>query len=279
MITGSTRLYAIIGDPIEHVRTPMAFNDIFAARGIDAVCLPVHIGRDDLPRGWAGLKSILNLDGFIVTAPHKAGAAASCERLEGDAVHTRVANTIRREADGSFTGTLLDGRGFVAGLMNHGHDVANHGHDVAGRRFYLAGAGGAGTALSYALAASGVAALTVNNRTRSKAEALVAGVKKAYPQCDVRLGTRDASGHDVAVNATSLGLKPDDGHSFDLDTVDRNALVAEVVMMPEMTPLLIAAKARGHAVHFGTHMLQGQLDAMMDFLQPGERAGQAGHHR
>jgi len=75
MITGTTRLYAIIGDPIAHVRTPMAFNDYFLARNIDAVCLPVHIGRDDLPKGWAGLKSIANLDGFIVTAPHKAESA------------------------------------------------------------------------------------------------------------------------------------------------------------------------------------------------------------
>ena len=75
MITGTTRLYAIIGDPIAHVRTPMAFNEYFLAQKIDAVCLPIHIGRDDLPRGWAGLKSIANLDGFIVTAPHKADSA------------------------------------------------------------------------------------------------------------------------------------------------------------------------------------------------------------
>jgi shikimate dehydrogenase len=61
MITGTTDLYAIIGDPIAHVRTPMAFNDYFAEHKIDAVCLPVHILRDDLPRGWAGLKSIVNL--------------------------------------------------------------------------------------------------------------------------------------------------------------------------------------------------------------------------
>jgi shikimate dehydrogenase len=53
----------------------MAFNDYFLARNVDAVCLPIHIGRDDLPHGWAGLKSIANLDGFIVTAPHEAESA------------------------------------------------------------------------------------------------------------------------------------------------------------------------------------------------------------
>jgi shikimate dehydrogenase len=267
MITGHTRLFAIIGDPIEHVRTPMAFNGYFAEQGIDAVCLPVHIGRDDLPRGWAGLKSLLNLNGFIVTAPHKAEAAQLCDRVEGDAVHTGVANTIRREADGSFTGTLLDGRGFVAGLLKHGHTVA-------GPRFYLAGAGGAATALAYALANAGAKALTIHNRTRSKAERLVEGVAKAYPHCAVRLGTANASDHDVVINATSLGLKPDDGYSFDLASADPIALIAEVVMMPEMTPLLIAAKARGHAIHFGTHMLNGQLALMFEFLRVGKSTGQ-----
>ena len=259
MITGTTRLYAIIGDPIAHVRTPMAFNEYFLAQNIDAVCLPIHIGRDDLPRGWAGLKAIANLDGFIVTAPHKADSARLCEKLEGDGLHTKVVNTVRREPDGSFSGTLLDGRGFVSGLIKQGHQVK-------GRRFYMAGAGGAGTALAYALADAGAAALTIHNRTRSKAEKLVIDVGAAYPAIDIRVGTADASGHDIAVNATSLGLKPDDGHSFDLASVDASALVAEVVMKPDMTPLLIAAEKRGHRIHFGIHMLNSQLDLMMQFL-------------
>lgn len=260
MITGTTRLYAIIGDPIAHVRTPMVFNDYFAERNIDAICVPIHIGRDDLPRGWAGLKSMVNLDGFIVTAPHKAESAQLSDRLEGDGVHTKVVNTVRREPDGSFSSTLLDGRGFVRGLINQDHEVK-------GKRFYVAGAGGAGTALAYALAGSGVAALTIHNRTRAKAERLVADVGKAFPGCDVKVGTANAAGYDVAVNATSLGLKPDDGHSFELASVDPTALVAEVVMKPDMTPLLIAAEKRGHKIHFGIHMLNSQLELMMQFLE------------
>jgi shikimate dehydrogenase len=259
MITGTTRLYAIIGDPIAHVRTPMAFNDYFLARNIDAVCLPVQIGRDDLPRGWAGLKSIANLDGFIVTAPHKAEAARLCDRLAGDGRHTGVVNTVRREPDGSFSGTLLDGSGFVSGLIKRGHHVK-------GQRFYMAGAGGAGTALAYALADAGAVALTIHNRTKSRAERLVAEVGATFPGIDIRLGTADAGGHAIVVNATSLGLQPDDGHSFDLASADPSALVAEVVMKPDMTPLLIAAEQRGHAIHFGIHMLNSQLDLMMQFL-------------
>jgi shikimate dehydrogenase len=265
MISGTTRLYAIIGDPITHVRTPMAFNAYFLGRNIDAVCLPIHIGRDDLPRGWAGLKSIANLDGFIVTAPHKAEAARLCDKLEDDGLHTKVVNTVRREPDGSFSGTLLDGRGFVSGLINKGHQVK-------GRRFYMAGAGGAGTALAFALANTGAAVLTIHNRTRSRAEKLAADVGAAFPGIDVQVGSADASGHDIVVNATALGLKPDDGHSFDLASVDPSALVAEVVMKPDMTPLLIAAEKRGHAIHFGIHMLNSQLELMMQFLGVNARA-------
>jgi shikimate dehydrogenase len=258
-ITGTTRLYSIIGDPVAHVRTPMAFQDYFKAHAVDAVCVPVHIARGDLPRGWAGLKAMVNMDGFIVTAPHKAEAGQLCEKLEGDGFHTKVVNTVRREKDGTYTGTLLDGRGFVRGLLSHGHEVK-------GRRIFLAGAGGAGTALSFALAHGGAAAITIHNRTRPRGEKLAAAVSKAYPACDVKVGTEDASGHDIAVNATSLGLKPDDGHAFDLASVDASALVAEVVMKPDMTPLLIAAEKRGHRIHFGIHMLNSQLELMMQFF-------------
>jgi shikimate dehydrogenase len=259
MITGTTRLYAITGDPVAHVRTPMVFNEYFEAHDIDAICVAIHIDRNELAQGWPGLKAIRNLDGFIVTAPHKAESAQLCDELVDDGAHTRVVNTVRRDPDGRYVGTLLDGRGFVAGLNGEGYDVR-------GRSVYVAGAGGAGTALAYALAGSGVAALTIHNRTRSKAEALVAGVGKTFPACAVRLGTSDASGHDFAVNATSLGLKADDPHSFDLMSVDPRTVVAEVVMKPEITPLLAAAKSRGHAVHFGTHMLSGQLGMMMQFF-------------
>jgi shikimate dehydrogenase len=259
MITGTTRLYAIIGDPVAHVRTPMSFNAYFAEHRIDAVCLPFHIARDDLARGWRGLRSLLNLDGFIVTAPHKQEAARLCDRLVDDAHHVGVVNTMRREADGSYCGTLLDGRGFVAGLRSKGHDPG-------GARIYIAGAGGAGNALAFALAANGASAITIHNRTRAKAADLVERLRRAYPKIEVGLGTADAGGHDIAVNATSLGLEADDPLSFDLTTVSPHGLVAEVIMIPKMTRLLREAEARGHRIHYGTLMLDGQLGEMMEFF-------------
>jgi shikimate dehydrogenase len=140
------------------------------------------------------------------------------------------------------------------------------GYEVARRRVYIAGSGGAGTALAFALADSGVRSLTIHNRTASRAEALVKQIRSTFPDCEVRPGTRDAAGHDIVVNATALGLKSDDGFSFDPETADPAALFAEVIMKPEYTPLLLAARARGHQVHSGVHMLDGQLEMMMAFF-------------
>jgi shikimate dehydrogenase len=136
----------------------------------------------------------------------------------------------------------------------------------------MAGAGGAGTALAFALAGSSITALTIHNRTKSKAADLVTRVGATFPDCQVRLGTSDASGHDIVINATSLGLEPNDPFSFNLTSADPSALFAEVVMKPEITPLLVAAQARGHRVHSGIHMLNGQLEMMMKFLGLAERS-------
>ncbi len=259
MVAGHARLYAIIGDPIAHVRTPLVFNAFFEAHGMDAVCVPLHIRPQDLDAAIAGLRGIANLDGFIVTAPHKARLAALVDHLEGDGALVGAVNTVRRSADGRLSGTMLDGHGFVTGL-------ARAGHAVAGRSVYLAGAGGAASALAFALAGAGIARLTVFNRTPERAEALLVRLKAAYPQLETALGSRDPRGHDLAVNATPLGLEPDDPFSFDIDTLSPATLVAEVLMKPETTALLIAAAARGCPIHQGKHMLDGQRDLMMAYF-------------
>lgn len=259
MVAGTARLYAIIGDPVGHVRTPLVFNAYFAERGIDAVCVPIHIRPDELETAMAGLKAIANLDGFIVTAPHKARVAGIVDRLVGDGDKVGAVNTVRREADGTFTGTMLDGHGFVAGL-------AKAGWGAQGKSVYIAGAGGAASAIAFALAGAGMARLTLFDRTPAIGQALLKRVKAAYPQIETQFGTRDPSGHDLAVNATPLGLEPDDPFSFDVEKADPQTLVAEVLMKPETTALLHAAAARGCAIHQGKHMLDGQRDLMMAYF-------------
>ena len=116
-----------------------------------------------------------------------------------------------------------------------------------------------------ALAAEAPARLTLVNRSLDKLAGLAARLKTHHPDLAVVLGG-DVAGHDLVINATSLGLKPEDPLPLAVEDVDPGALVAEVIMQPEETALLQAARARGLGVHPGRAMLEGQLAEMFAFL-------------
>jgi len=262
MITGNTRLYGIIGHPIGHVRVPMTFNERFARDGIDAVSLPLDAAPERFADAIRGLRALENLGGFVVTAPHKQAMVALCDEVVGEARLVGAVNTVRRDPDGRLVGELFDGQGFVHGLLARGHVLA-------GRRVFLNGAGGAGNAVAFALARAGVASITVHNRTAARAVDLVQRVARAYPQCAVTVGPKDARGFDIAINATSVGLK--DGElSFDVSALAPPTLVAEVIMKPEKTALILAAEALGCPAQPGRHMLDHQVDLMFDFMRIGQ---------
>jgi shikimate dehydrogenase len=258
-ITGKARLYAIVGDPIAHVRVPAVFNARFAERDTDAACVPLHVSAAGLLAAIGGLRALQNLDGFVVTAPHKHTMADLCDEVIGEGRLVGAVNAVRRTAEGRLVGDLFDGQGFVAGLRAAGHSPQ-------GRRAFVAGAGGAAAAVSFALARAGVAAITIHNRTAPRAEALARKLRAAYPSCDVRTGAADPAGHDLAVNATSVGLEPGDPLPFEVSDLERTTVVAEVLMKPEKTPLLVAAERHGCPIHLGRHMLDSQVDLMFAFF-------------
>ncbi len=258
-ITGNTRISAIIADPIHHVKTPQGINARLDELRVDGVLVPVHVTADGLSAVVDGFRQMQNFQGFIVTVPHKSAIVALCDEVDPDAARIGAVNVVCREADGRLKGYMLDGEGFVAGLREAGIDPA-------GRSAYLAGAGGAANAIAFALARAGVTRLTIANRTASKAEGLIQRVAGAYPEVPCHIGGRDANGHDLVVNATSLGLHEDDALPLDADSLDAGQIVAEIIMQPAQTALLAAAEARGCRTHPGLPMLQNQLKLMTRIL-------------
>jgi shikimate dehydrogenase len=263
-ISGHTRLVVILAHPVGHVRTPSALNAHFAALGRDAVLVPMQVGPEDLSAVVAALRRVENLGGIVVTVPHKEAIAALCDTLTEAARIVGAVNVIRREPDGRLTGGQFDGEGFRAGLVAAGHDPR-------GRRVWMVGAGGAAAGIGYALLRNGAAALTIHNRNVARAEALATRLAAALPDARVSVCGPDPAGHDIVVNATSLGLKPDDPLPVDARLLQPGMLVAEVVMQPDVTALLDAAKARGCATHRGLHMLTEQVPILADFVaaEPG----------
>lgn len=253
------RLYGILGDPVGQARSPSVFNARFAAEGRDAVMVPIEAAASDLEATLSGLRKIKNFAGLVVTVPHKAAAAAIARRRSTRVDLVRAANVLR-PIEGGWEAELFDGDGFVNGLRSKGHQVK-------GKAVAIVGAGGAGIAIAEAILAAG-GIISLSDRELHREEATIDLLNGAFPG-RISLGAPGPI-HAIAVNATPAGMDGDRSMVFDPATLDKRALVAEVVMKPAVTPLLQAAAELGLATHEGRHMLDGQADAIWSFLAMGE---------
>lgn len=259
VIGGATRLMGVIGDPIAQARTPGAINPIFAAKGADIACVPLHVPSAELATIWAGLRAVPNLVGFGITLPHKQHALDLCDSLDPVAARVGAVNLVRREADGSLRGYQFDGAGFVRGLRAAG--IA-----IEGRSCLMVGAGGAAVAIAFALAEAGVAEIVVANRTRTKAETLADKVNGDLGRGLARAGDPRPEPGQLVINATSLGLRDSDPLPLDPALLEPGMTMAEVIAQPEVTAVLHAAQARAVETHSGLHMIEGQVGAIADHI-------------
>jgi shikimate dehydrogenase len=258
-IAGATKICAILADPIHQVRTPQAFNALMRQWNQDAVLVPLHVVPDKLETVIGGLRQTENLAGFAVTVPHKSAVLGLLDEASAHAHAVGAVNVVRREPDGRLVGDVLDGVGFVAGLRQKGIEPR-------GMSVFLAGAGGAANAIAFSLAEAGVASLGIWNRTRAKSEDLRARLLVLYPDLPIAIANNDPAGADLVVNATSLGLRDGDPPPLDLDRLQARQVVAEVIMKPVMTLLLLAAEGRGCQICLGAPMLDCQLALMAEFM-------------
>lgn len=251
-IDGETWIMGMIGDPVAQVKTPQVINAIFEREGANIRCVPLHIAAADLAAAMTGLKAMRNVIGLGVTLPHKQQIAAHCDSIDPAALQVGAINVVRRERDGGFRGYQFDGWGFVGGLLAEGHDPR-------GRQCLVIGAGGAAAAIVHALIEAGASAITIANRTRARAETLARQILDAGSPVPVEAGDIAPKPGQIIVNATSLGMAPDDALPLDPATLGETMLVAEVVAKPETTRLLEEAALRGAATHSGIHMIASQV--------------------
>jgi shikimate 5-dehydrogenase len=265
-IQGSTILTGTIADPIAHVQAPESMSAWFAEREIDAVWLPFHVKPEGLAVFVEGLRVMNNLAGFTVTMPHKQAIVPLLDDVSPRVHRCGAANLIRREADGGMVGEIADGIGFVAGLRDSG--VA-----IVGRTVGLVGAGGAGTAIAWAIAEENPAAIAIIEVDRERQDRLTADIANAFPHVSVIRGWTDPRAIDVAVNATPCGLHAGDPLPFDPQDMRRDATVVEIIMKPAVTPLMTKAAALGMRVVPGQRMLDSQLAIYAKYmgLEPGPR--------
>ena len=255
-MTDQLLLAGVIGDPVEHSRSPALHNAAFAYLGLRAHYERWHTSAADLPARVESLRAPSIL-GANVTLPHKIAVLSLLDRLDPEVELIGAVNTIIREADGLLRGANTDAPAFLASLREEA------GYTPEGQSVVIFGASGAARAAAVALVGASAARLVVVNRTLDRAERLLGDVLAsadadpllfALTPDDPALPALMAEAS-LIVNATSLGWHGDES-PVAAELIPPAALVFDMVYRP--TRLLRDAAARGARPLDGSGMLVRQ---------------------
>lgn len=243
--------FAVIGDPIEHSKSPAMHNAWFEEMAIDAAYIPVHVTPESLETAITGLKT-LGASGWNVTIPHKTSIIPYLDELDELAAKMGAVNTVVRTKDGKLKGYNTDGVGFVRSLEEA---VGPHHKD---KPVLLIGAGGAARGIAFAMQQQGYTNITITNRTVEKAQSIVdeLGTGRAISLADAE---ENLAGFGILVQMTSAGLASGDfSMPFSLNRLTKGAIVADIVYNPLMTPFLQAAEKKDAHIVTGLGMFVHQ---------------------
>ncbi len=257
-ISSDTKLYAVIGDPIEHSLSPVMQNVAFQHLRLNSIYLAFRVQPQDLSVAVAGMKS-LGFSGFNVTVPHKVSVMKYLDRVDGPGVDIGAVNTVVNK-DEMLIGYNTDGVGALTALREEGVKLK-------GLKILLLGSGGAAKALAFSIAPL-AANLVILNRTGSKAKDLASSLKeKFHSNVEGRRLTEEVlrsvfNDVDLLINATSVGMYPKtDDTIVNKKYFHQGITVLDIVYNPLKTRLLKEAEAAGAHIIGGEKMLvyQGAL--------------------
>jgi len=250
---GSFGIAGLLGWPVAHSRSPVIHNHWLAHYGIAGRYVLFGVPPEKLEAAVRGI-AVLGLRGCNVTTPHKQAIFPLLDRVDDLARRIGAVNTVVVEKDGTLTGFNNDGNGFILSLR-----AANPQWRPDSGPILVLGGGGAARAVVASLAAQGAKEIRVANRTRAKAEEIAAAVGPAVVKVVNWEERNDAqAGVALLANSTSLGMAGKPLLDIALDALPKNALVGDLIYTPPETPLLAAAKQRGHVTVNGLGLLLNQ---------------------
>jgi shikimate dehydrogenase len=159
-VDGRTQLYAVLGEPVDHSRSPEIQNAAFASTGMNAIYVALEVPPPRLQQALEGLHAARVL-GLNLTSPHKESAYSMVQARTAEAEEAKAVNTLRWEPSG-WRGHATDGTGFLAW-------IEETTIDVSGRGILLLGAGGAARAIVPRLLDLGPERIHVVSRTAEHA--------------------------------------------------------------------------------------------------------------
>lgn len=236
-VKGNTKIYGVIGNPIEHSLSPEIHNSIFDKNHYNYIYIPLKIREEDLSDSIYTLKN--NFQGFNITIPHKEKIIPYLDEVDREAQLYGAVNTVK-VINGKMIGYNTDGYGFIKGFEMEGIDIK-------GKKVLLLGAGGAAKVAAYEILKKG-AFLTIANRNREKAKRLKDQLISTTGIDKINIcGIEDISGkYFCIVNATPIGMYPKiDEIPIDKGILEDVSVVYDMIYNPYETKLLRTAKEYG----------------------------------
>lgn len=255
-VTARTRVLTLLGDPVSHSASPQLQNAAFEVAGVDGVYVAVRCGPDDVAGFMRGLARAGG--GGNVTIPHKEKAATILD-VHSEAVRrTGACNTFWGDEHGKVHGDNTDVDGFRRALRDFLEGP------VEGIRALLLGGGGAARAALLGLLQEEAGEVCVYNRTQERARAVARRIGGRRARVVPVLRQLEGEAFDLVVNATSLGLRPDDQSPFDFRLLARAGAAMDLVYGEHTTPFVRAADAAGIRSTDGIDMLVHQAAASFE---------------
>lgn len=254
--------YGILGYPVSHSLSPVMHTAAFAAVGLDAQYRLFAVGPEELPSFISRIPDE-HINGFNVTIPYKERIIPFLNEVAPDASRIGAVNTVA-VSSGRLTGYNTDAEGFLR------HVKEDLSFDLASRIVLLIGAGGAARAVAYALCMAQVKKLVIGDLDCAKAARLVKDLKRNFPRVEIVQALNPEEMRveqaDMIVNATPVGMKPDDPCVIDPATLHQFQLVYDLIYNPLETTLLTAARAKGARCSNGLGMLLYQGVASFEYF-------------
>jgi shikimate dehydrogenase len=258
-ISGETRIFAIVGHPIEQVRSPEMVTAELTKRGRNAILIPLDVLPEEFESCVSQLMRVRNLDGLIFTIPFKQAACALASELSDQARAVGAINAMARGRGDQWVGDIFDGLGCVEAFRERQQSFR-------GRRVMLIGAGGAGSAIGVAVAHQGPAAMRIFDLDTRRATQLVEAIEKIDPHIDVDLANPTVEHIDILLNASPVGMLGDTRMPIDVVEIPPEIIVFDAIVKPERTKLLALAQQCGCQTIRGREMMRGQIKKIVDFF-------------
>ncbi|MCK5528234.1 MAG: shikimate dehydrogenase [Kiritimatiellae bacterium] len=254
-LSGHTEPFAVLGHPIGHTLSPIMHNASLASLDMDAIYLAFDVHPDKLMSVLPSMQE-MGFGGVNLTVPLKEVAFNGLDQLDDTAKNLGAVNTVEFLEDGTIRGHNTDGYGFLAAVK----EAFNC--SVKDLSIFILGSGGAGRAVAITCAVEGAKQIAVADLDEERTERLKVELADIAPATEVvvvpndkELWSASCLNADLVVQATPVGMNPDDPSLLEKAAFRDGQMVFDLVYMYPQTAFMKAAEAVGAKAANGLDML------------------------